>query len=97
MHAPDPANDSNQQIDDNILRKFKIQNVEHLVIGSLNINSIRNKFDQLKLLVKDNIDILVIQETKIDDTFPVAEFCIDGYKTPFRKDRTEYGVVFLYI
>ena len=51
----------------------------------------RNKFDQLKLLVKDNIDILIVEETKIDSTFPIGQFIMDGYMPPFRKDRNQYG------
>ena len=39
------------------LRAYKIRNVNNLVIGSININSIRNKFDQLKILVDKNVDI----------------------------------------
>lgn len=35
-------------------------------------------------------DILTIQETKIDRTFPNSQFYIDGYKL-FRKDRTKRG------
>ena len=51
----------------------------------------RNKFDQLKLLVKDNIDILIVEEIKIDGTFQMGQFIMDGYMPPFRKDRNQYG------
>ena len=34
--------------------------MNRLLIGNLNINSISNKFDQLKLLVRGKVDILVI-------------------------------------
>ena len=57
----------------------------------MNINSIRNKFSSLKELVSNNIDVLVIEETKLDDTFPAKSFVIPGYKEPFRKDRNAYG------
>ena len=40
-----------------------------LLIGNLNINSISNKFDQLKLLVRGKVNILAITETKLDPTF----------------------------
>ena len=74
-----------------LLRKIRVSNVDNLIIANLNINSIRNKFDQLKVLIKDNIDILVVTETKLDDSFPVAQFKIDGFTTPFRLDRTSNG------
>ena len=34
--------------------------MNRLLVGNLNINSISNKFDQLKLLVPGKVDILVI-------------------------------------
>ena len=37
------------------------------------------------------IDILVISETKLDDSFPLSQFCIDGYSKPFRLDRNTHG------
>ena len=40
-----------------------------MIIGNLNINSIRNKFEQLKETVPKYIGILVVTETKLDETF----------------------------
>ena len=62
-----------------------------IIIGHLNINSIRYKFDFLKEIIGDNIDILLISETKIDDSFPVGQFIINRFHTPFRKDRNDKG------
>ena len=62
-----------------------------MTIASLNINSIRYKIDQLKVIIEDNIDILIIQETKLDDSFPEGQFHIQGYLPPFRRDRNRYG------
>ena len=56
----------------------------------MNINSLRNKFDQLKILVQDKIDMLVA-ESKPDDTFPDSQFHIPEYKVPFRKDMNKLG------
>ena len=42
-------------------------------------------------MVRDNVDILVITETKIESSFPIAQFQIDGYTTPYRLDREEKG------
>ena len=41
-------------------------------------------------MIKDNVDILLISETKIDSSFPTAQFHIDGY-TIYRRDRNENG------
>ena len=50
----------------------------------LNINSIRNKFDNLKLIIEENGDILCAAETKIDKSFPTAQFSWHGYHKPYR-------------
>ena len=73
------------------LKELRIQNIGRVIIATLNINSIRNKFEQLKYLIKDNIDILIVTETKIDETFPESEFCIGGFRTPYRLDRNANG------
>ena len=65
-----------------ILRCLRVSNVNRLIIGHLNINSIRNKFESLKLIMKGIIDILVITESKLDDSFPASQFIIDGYAPP---------------
>ena len=57
----------------------------------MNTNSIRNKLSSLKELISNNIDVLVIEETKLDETFPAKSFVIPGYKEPFRKDRNAHG------
>ena len=87
--------------DDPVLRKFdnphaflkslKISNPTRLTIGHLNINSVRNKFEELKWLIIGNLDIFVITESKLDDTFPTNQFHIDGFAPPFRLDRTIHG------
>ena len=38
-----------------------------------------------------NIDILVLTETKLDDTFSTANFIIPGFTNPYRRDRTANG------
>ena len=50
------------------------------------MNSIRNKLDDLSAIVSNNVDILCVAETKIDDSFPEAQFVLDGYRKPFRLD-----------
>ena len=43
-------------------------------------------------MVRDNIDILMVLETKLDSSFPQAHFKIEGYVPPFRYDRNSHGV-----
>ena len=76
---------------DVVLRSLKSKNGDRPIIAHLNINFLNPKFEPLKLLIKDNIDILLISETKLDDTFPSGQFMIDGYKKPIRLDRNRFG------
>ena len=59
----------------------------------MNINSIRNKIISLRELVnKAPIDILCIDETKIDEGFPDSQFFIENYEfQPYRRDRKSEG------
>ena len=70
---------------------MRLKNLNRIIIATLNINSIRNKFDQLILSIKDNIDVLVLTETKLDDTFPTSQFMISGFSKPYRRDRNKNG------
>ena len=62
-----------------------------MIVGYLNINSVRNKFDALREIVSQNLDILMIAETKIDASFPTGQFALEGFATPFRLDRNANG------
>ena len=42
-------------------------------------------------VLKGNVDICLLSETKLDDSFTTAQFCVEGYHTPFRKDRHKNG------
>ena len=64
----------------------------------MSINFIKNKFEMLSEQIKGKIDILMISETKIDNSFPTGQFFIRNYKTPYRVDRTSNGGgIMLYI
>ena len=44
------------------------------------------------------LDILVINKTKTDSTFPLNQFAIQGYSKPYRLDRKRNGgSVFIYV
>ena len=81
-----------------LLNKLRISNANRLIIGQLNINSLRNKIDDLKTLIRGKLDILVITESKLDSTFPTNQFLIDGFSVPFRCDRhSRGGGVLIYV
>ena len=81
-YTPDPKQ---------ILKNICNSNVNKLTFGHLNINYLRNKFDQLTEMVKGFVDIFLISESKLDDSFPEGQFTIDGYYAPFRFDRHGNG------
>ena len=60
-------------------------------MATINVNSIRNKHAELFTIVDSNIDISTTAETKLDCSFPTAQFLVDGYKEPARKDRNKHG------
>ncbi len=62
--------------------------------GNLNMNYIRDKIEFRRPLVADNINVLIIAETKIDNTFTTSQFMIKGFMKPFRYDRDRYGVAY---
>ena len=78
-----------------IFNYLRIENTNKLVIGHLNINSLRNKFESLKCIIKDKLDILILSETKLDDTFPKNQFLLDGYKHSFVLIKTQIQVALL--
>ena len=79
------------------LRNVRISNINRLRFGHLNINSLRNKFDLLCEQIKGSIDIFMISETKLDDSFPQGQFLIDGFHSPFRFDRNKVAVGYCYM
>ena len=79
------------------IENIRSKNPSRLIIAQLNIISLRNKFDSLAEILHNNVDILLISETKIDSSFPTAQFKIEGYTT-FRLDRnSNWGGILLYI
>ena len=69
------------------LKLLRVRNTGRVIIGYLNINSVRNKFDALREIVSQSLDVLMIAETKHDATFPTGQFAMEGFATPFPLDR----------
>ena len=62
-----------------------MNNSSKIIFGQININLIKNKLEQLIYIVNNEVDILMVSETKLDDPFPTSQFLMQGYSTPFRK------------
>ena len=49
-------------------------------------------------MVSNTTDVLLISATKIDNTFPLSQFCVPAYSVPFRLDHTgKGGSIMLYV
>jgi len=79
------------------LPKIRKKYENKIIIGQLNINSIRNKFTSIRSTI-ENTDVFLVSETKIDESFPTSQFIIPGFSEPFRLDRNRFGGgLFLYV
>ena len=67
------------------------KNINRPIIGQLNINSIKNKFHFLESEASKHLDILLISETKTDESFPSAQFLLGGFSRPYILDRCANG------
>ena len=85
------SSDTTFESPDSLLRKIRVKNINKVIIGTLNINSLAPKFDQLREVIGNHLDILTIQETKLDSSFPTGQFLINGYSEPYRLDRNRNG------
>ena len=62
------------------------------MIGYLNISSLRNKLTDLKAILKYlSLDYFILSETKLDESFPNAQFTLDGYEIRARRDINKFG------
>ena len=57
-------------------RKF----TKNPIFEHLNINSLRNKFEALEFLIKGKSNIFLVSESKLNSSFPEAQFKIPGYR-----------------
>lgn len=82
-------------------KEYKVREFDltHLNIWTWNINSIRNKIELVNdLLVKHNIDILLLTETKITAKLESDLSFVAGYKVIWNSNKNSYhhGIAFVY-
>ena len=74
------------------LRDARLRYLKQPLFAYLNINSLRNKVIDLKEIVGYlSPDYLVLSETKLDDSFPSAQFNLPNYEIRARRDRDKNG------
>ena len=62
------------------LNEIRKNNLNHVKVAPLNIKSIRNEFEMLKEVVVNKTGLLLISQTKLDDTFPLSQFILERYR-----------------
>ena len=66
-------------------------NLDGINIAHLNINGLRSKIDFLKIfLLQEKLDVICLNETKIDSTVSDGDVKIPGYNS-YRQDRSLHG------
>ena len=72
-------------------KDFRLKHPKNLISGHLNINSLRNKFiETTEILTPNYLDTSFFSETKIDHSYPSAQFHIPDFIC-HRVDRNEHG------
>ena len=63
------------------------------MIAYLNINSLREKIVSIReVSIKAKLDVLCVDETKLDASFPDHQFKTEGYQfPPLRRDQNSKG------
>ena len=74
------------------LKNIHVKYSNKIIMGHLNVKSIRNKSELPSSLMGGKIDILMTSETKLDATFPKNQFLIQGFSTVYRLDRNDRSV-----
>ena len=86
---------SNTSLTAGFLENLRGKNKNRPSITQLNINYLRNKFGFLSSQITKYVDIQLLSETKLDDSFPTAQFALNGYSKPDRSSNG--GGILLYV
>ena len=78
-----------------LLEKKRLEYPKNVSFGHPNINSLRNKFFSISELIRRKVDIFLINETKLDESFPSNQFAMFVYKF-IRRERNKFedGIAF---
>ena len=71
------------------LRLNRSKYSKNIIFSYLNINSIRNKFDSVRVAIVNYVNIFIAAVTKTNESFPTAQFETHGFHKPLRLDATD--------
>ena len=70
------------------LKQIRIKNLNHVIIGHLNINTFALKLNALKTIISNNGYYDIIYDMiRYDDSYPTTQLTINGYNKPYILDR----------
>ena len=72
------------------MQECSFKNTKSIAIDYLNMNSLKNKVTGVRELITNKIEICLISETKLDQSFPNQQFQMHGYQM-FHRDRNKYS------
>ena len=82
----------------NELEKIRCTYRNNIVIGHLNVNSLNLKFQEVKdLIVRCKFEVMVLSETKLDETYRDALYNIENYDMYRQDKRSNSGGIIIYI
>ena len=92
------AKDNHQleDVDIDPLWNLRVKNVNRLIVGTLNTNSVSFKFDQMKCLPLGESWYLVLTESKLDASFQQTNFLLKVILNPLDLIETEVKAIFFY-
>ena len=74
------------------LHDLRLNYPRKILFGYLNISCLRNKIIDLREIISYlQLDYFFLSETKINDSFPSAQFDMIGYEIRTRRDRDGIG------
>ena len=65
------------------------KDIKNVIFEHLNLSSLQNKFFSISELIKGKVDIFLINQSKVDESFTNNQFAMSGYK--FIRDRNKFG------
>ena len=58
------------------LNEIRNNNLNNVIIGLLHVNHFAGKYDDFQLIIPGNIDVMILVETKLDNSYPTSQFLL---------------------
>lgn len=74
-----------------LLQNLCIPYPDDIILGQLNINSSRKKYEMLSSLEEKNTDFFTVSKRKLGSSFTSSQCLISGFLMPYKPDRKSRG------